>query len=108
MNEGPFISYLVVGVFGFLLALVIVSVLRRRERARNVMIEQGGIDFGAPSSLNPPRGRSKLEIGRELAPEVERLLRAGDKPAAVALIRDRAGLDHEAAARTVDMIERLM
>jgi hypothetical protein len=107
MNEGPFISYLVVGVFGFLLALVLVSVMRRRAGGRN-MIEQGGAGLGEPATLTEPRTRSRLEIGRELAPEVERLIRAGDKPAAIALIRQRAGLDQEAAVRTVDIMERLM
>jgi hypothetical protein len=108
MNESSLISYFVVGVFGFILALVFVSVLRRRERARHVMIEQDRTAFGAPPVLKPPRRQSTLDIGRELAPEVERLVRAGDKPAAVALIRERAGLGHEEAVRTVEIMERLM
>jgi hypothetical protein len=108
MNEGDLISYFVVGVFGFILALVIVSLLRRRERARHVMIEHDQSGFGGPPALKPPRQRSTLDIGRELAPEIERLIRAGDKPAAIALIRERAGLGPREAERVVEMMGRLM
>jgi hypothetical protein len=55
MNEGDLISYFVVGVFGFILALVIVSLLRRRERARHVMIEHDQSGFGGPPALKPRR-----------------------------------------------------
>jgi|GEM_PF-4810230 len=107
MDESSLISYLVVGLFGFLFALVLVSVVRRRGRGRN-MIEHDLTAFSVPPALSPPGNRSTLELGRELAPEIERLIRAGDRPGAIALVRARAGLGQEEAARTVDIMARLM
>jgi len=107
MSEGDLISYLVVGVFGFILALVLVSVARRRA-ARGNMVEHDRPVVGAPSALTPPRRKSIRELGEELGPEVERLLRAGQKGEAVRLVHERGGLAPANAERVVNIIEKLL
>lgn len=105
MNDGDLINYLVAGVFGFLLALVLVSI---RRRAGRPMIENDPIAFGQSSVLTPPRTQSTLELGRELAPDIERLIRAGNKIEAIKLVRERTGLGLKEAKDTVEMMERLL
>jgi ribosomal protein L7/L12 len=108
--ESFLINLMVGGVFAFLFVLVLLSVLRRRSRRGN-MLERELTISGATPTLAPPAPAPKgsmLAIGREITPEVERLIRDGNKIAAIALVRERSGLGLKESKEAVEMMERVL
>lgn len=107
MDGSSFIDYLVAGAMTLLFGLVLLSLLRRR-RARGPMLVNNPSPPGEPPVLTPPARKSMLGLGRELLPEVERLLGSGDRAGAVRLVRERAGLGVAEAEQVVSMVEKFL
>ena len=95
-------SFMLVCITALLVCLALVAVLKSRRRDERMIVQ--------PQPLPPMRGslggpvrRVDVALGRELL----QMLEAGDRPQAIALVRERTGWGPQEASEAVERLDSL-